>query len=117
MRTPHVLAALAFATLAICDAANPQMVVSPLPWQSLGWSCGQRPEPQKPIVELDEEAVVAADQFRRVRVTGSEVRSRTQRLMSELAWHPTLRGAARVARKAKKSILWIQVLGSLKGFT
>ena len=119
MKSTSTLPAVAFATWAFCSATSSQMIVSPMAEAGPQWGCSMSPrlEPDQPIVEFDEETLAAADRFLQVRVPGSEVRARTDRLMNELTWHRGLREAARLAQKTDKPILWIQVLGSLRGLT
>jgi len=57
-----------------------------------------------------------AQAFRRLQVPGSKV-SRAVKKVRKLKWHSSLTAASQHARQTKKPIVWIQALGTLKGYT
>ncbi len=63
------------------------------------------------------EAEKAARQFRGPRVKGRRLARAINKLTRELKWHRKLEDAAAAAAEAGKPILWIQLLGDLRGRT
>jgi hypothetical protein len=55
-------------------------------------------------------------QFQGLRIDGPANHARTQMVLDELTWHPTLKKAAVDARKQGRPILWIHALGRLQGY-
>jgi hypothetical protein len=52
-----------------------------------------------------------------LRVSGRDVNRGVRKMLSELRWHRDLGGAASEARERQRPILWIQMLGDLRGFS
>jgi hypothetical protein len=55
-------------------------------------------------------------EFRRLQLSGEQVRANVERLTQRLRWYKTLGGALHAARSSGKPAVWIQALGDLDGF-
>lgn len=59
----------------------------------------------------------SARAFRSLRLPGSRVRRAVAKLARRLEWHRSLDRAIAAADRSGKPVVWIQALGSLRGFT
>lgn len=66
--------------------------------------------------QQDPQQKLSPRQFRRMQMTGEEVRDNVTKLSKELRWHRSLGGALDAGRREGKPVIWIQALGDLNGF-
>ena len=97
--------------------AQPQLVVPLTPTRSappprVTAGCAGMPGAQQ-LTEAQQEA----RQFRRPQVSGRRLARAVNKLTRELKWHRKLEDAAAAAEETGKPILWIQLLGDLRGRT
>lgn len=95
--------------------AQPQLVVPLTPTRStalpgLAQACAEMPGALS-------EAQREARQFRGPQLEGRRLARAVNKLTRELDWHRDLDAAAAAAEQAGKPILWIQLLGDLRGRT
>lgn len=96
--------------------AQPQLVVPLTPTQSAPPPRVSRGCAEMPAGPLTE-AQVEARQFRAPQLEGRRLARAVNKLTRELRWHRRLEDAAAAAANAGKPILWIQLLGDLRGRT
>lgn len=97
--------------------AQPQLVVPLTPTQSAppqrtAPGCAEMPGGLQLMKEQQE-----ARQFRGPQLKGRRLSRAVNKLTRELPWHRKLEDAASAATEEGKPILWIQLLGDLRGRT
>lgn len=56
-------------------------------------------------------------EFLNLRVAGQHVNRGVRKVLAELTWHRDLGVAASQAKQQQRPILWLQLLGDLRGFS
>lgn len=56
-------------------------------------------------------------EFLHLRMTGRDVGRGVRKVLTELNWHRDFAAAASEATQRQRPILWLQMLGNLRGFT
>lgn len=79
---------------------------------------GSLPAQQTATVPVaDEEAVAAAQEFRRLHLDGKEALVGVKKLVRQLDWEHKLRPTLERAQEEQKPVFWVQALGKVDGFT
>ena len=103
MRTPFLLAAAFAASAALPAQPQPQMIAMLL---------AARSSVKTHLSEAEQEARA----FCAPQLSGQKLAKAVSHVAKELAWQTSLEAAAKLARAQGKPIVWIQALGTLKGF-
>ncbi len=105
MRRPVVSRAAALSAAAVLFSVSvprAQMPVAP-------------PAPGASMAAVGAEA--QEPEFLNLRVAGHDVYRGVRKVLTELTWHRDLDLAASQAKKQQRPILWLQMLGDLRGFS
>ena len=90
------------------------------PALSLAAQSRAMPAPAGPIAAGASMAAMLQEpepEFLNLRVSGRDVGRGVRKVLTELNWHRDFAAAASEATQRQRPILWLQMLGNLRGFT